>query len=337
MRRLFWKRLREDRGALLAAGAVAFILFALFAGPPIAEAGLGHGPNDLFPYAVNGNLKPVGPWTKVPDVHVARADPTTDVTLPAEAGTPSTLLVFGADGGLGRDEFLRLLVGGRNSLTVALLATMLSMTLGLLIGGIAGYFGGWVDGGVSRLTEFVMAFPLLLFVIMIGSTAADRIDDVTVGGFLDRGMLSLVLIIGLFTWFYPARIVRARILTLKESEFVDAAETAGAGDWWIMHKHLFPHLAGPLVAVASIALATNILLEAGITFLGVGIKIPATSWGTMLVATWGSPISPGSFNPQLTSVWVTIFPSVAILITVLAFNYFGEGVRAALDPAGARA
>jgi peptide/nickel transport system permease protein len=130
--RLFWRRLRRDRAALISAGAVAFILFALFAGPEIAQPLLGHGPNDLFPYAVDGNLKPTGPWSEVPDVHIARADPETDVTLPPEVGASSTLLVFGADGGLGRDEFLRLLVGGRNSLTVALLATLLSLTLGVL-------------------------------------------------------------------------------------------------------------------------------------------------------------------------------------------------------------
>ena len=118
MRRLFWRRLRQDRAAVVSACAVALILFALFVGPAIAQAGLGHGPNDLFPYAVDGNLKPVGPWTEVPAVHIARADTETDVTLPPQAGTPDTLLVFGADGGLGRDEFLRLLVGGRNSLTV---------------------------------------------------------------------------------------------------------------------------------------------------------------------------------------------------------------------------
>jgi peptide/nickel transport system permease protein len=137
--------------------------------------------------------------------------------------------------------------------------------------------------------------------------------------------------------FYPARIIRSRVLSLKQSEFIEAAEATGAGNWWVIRKHLSPHLVGPLAAVASVVLATNILLEAGITFLGVGIKIPATSWGTMLVETWGSPISPGRFNPQLTSVWLTIFPTLAILLTVLAFNYCAEALRSAVDPPGSRA
>ena len=322
---------------MVAAVGVAFILFALFLGPSITEAALGHGPNDFFPYSVNGNLKPVGPWARVPDVHIQRSDPITDETLPPPKGTKDTLLVLGADGALGRDELLRLLVGGRNSLLVALLATLIAMTVGMVLGGVAGYFGGVLDGAVSRLIEFVMAFPLLLFVIMIGSTAADHIDDYRLWGLLDKGMLSLILIIGVFTWFYPARIVRARVMELKEAEFVDASIMAGAGNWWIMRRHLFPHLVGPLVAVASIALATNILLEAGITFLGVGIKIPGTSWGTMLVQTWGSPLSPSSFNPELTTLWVTIFPTAAIILTVLAFNVLGESVRQAIDPMGAPA
>jgi peptide/nickel transport system permease protein len=329
------RRFSRDRWAVAGGIAVAAIVLVLFAGPFVAEPLLGHGPNDLFPYAVNQNLQPTGPWSHVPDVHVARTDEY-DQPLPPPPGTKQTLLILGGDGALGRDEFLRLLVGGRNSVVVAFCATLLALALGVTLGGSAGLRGGWLDAGVSRLTEFVMAFPLLLFVIMVGSTAADRIDGVTLGGVLDRGMLSLILVIGCFTWFYPARIVRSRVLALREHEFVQAAEMAGAGGWWVLRKHLLPHLVGPLVALASVALATNIMLEAGITFLGVGVKIPATSWGTMLTQTWGSALSPGTFNSATTTIWLTLLPTLAIMLTVLAFNFLAEGVRTALDPVGSQ-
>ena len=134
---------------------------------------------------------------------------------PPPAGTGKTLLVLGADGSLGRDELQRLLYGGRVSLTVAIGATLLALLIGTTLGTLAAFFGGWVDSVVSRFTDLVMAFPVLLLAIVLGSTFSKKLDDVTLGGALNQGVLSLILLIGLFTWFYPARIVRSLILSLR--------------------------------------------------------------------------------------------------------------------------
>jgi peptide/nickel transport system permease protein len=167
---------------------------------------------------------------------------------------------------------------------------------------------------------------------MIGYTAAgDHLAHVTLGIF-SRGVVGLILIIGLFTWFYPARIVRSELLSLREREFVEAAEATGASDAWIIRKHLFPHVAPTLLVWGSIAVATNIMLEAGVTFLGAGIRIPTASWGTLLASTWGTVANPTGYNSTTFSPWPTILPTVAIFVTVLAFNQFGESLRAVLDP-----
>jgi peptide/nickel transport system permease protein len=201
---------------------------------------------------------------------------------------------------------------------------------------VAAYFGGLVDSVISRFTDLVMAFPILLFVIMLGSTVAPRIDDVTLHGLLARGVFSLALLIGLFTWFYPARIVRSQILSLRGREFVEAAAMIGARDSRIIRKHLLPHLGPPLVVYATLTLATNIMLEAGITFLGVGIKLPTSSWGSLLASRWGTVLSPTPYNPATVQIWLTILPSAAIFLTVLSLNQLGEGLRQAFDPRGSR-
>ena len=335
--RLAWRRLRHDRAALVSGGFLVFLLLAVLPGAPLLGKALGHGPNDLFPYAVDVSLKPVGPWSSVPNTsQVPDIDPNTYTQSPPPAGTPRTLFVLGADGTLGRDELLRLLYGGRVSLTVAVGATLLALLIGTTLGTLAAFFGGWVDSVVSRFTDLVMAFPVLLLAIVLGSTVSKNLDDVTVGGTLNRGVLSLILLIGLFTWFYPARIVRSLILSLRAREFVEAAEMIGSSDSKIMRTHLFPHVIPALAVWSTLAVATNIMLEAGITFLGVGIKLPTTSWGSMLAATWGTVLSPLPYNPTTFSPWLTIIPSLTIFVTVLALTLFGEGLREAFDPRGVR-
>jgi peptide/nickel transport system permease protein len=323
-----WRRLRSDKVALASGATLVFIVLACFVFAPIAAKALGHGPDDLFPYGQH-SLKPVGPWTHVADTPIM-GDLTPGAPPPKGVGT--TLLVLGSDGPLGRDEFLRLLYGGRVSLEVAFGAALLAITIGVILGAIAAYFGGFIDSVISRFTDLVMAFPLLLFLIMIGYTAAgDRLTHVTLGVF-PEGVAGLILLIGLFTWFYPARIVRSEILSLRQREFVEAAEATGASDTWIIRKHLLPHVAPTLLVWGSIAVATNIMLEAGVTFLGAGIRIPTASWGTLLASTWGTVANPTGYNSTTFSPWPTILPTVAIFITVLAFNQFGESLRAVLDP-----
>jgi peptide/nickel transport system permease protein len=306
---------------------VVLLLLAVVIGPPVVSRLVGHGPNDIFPYAVTDTLKPVDLWTRVPDTG------TYSDTGPPEG---TTLLVLGADGPLGRDMLLRLLDGGRASLTIALGGTLLAMLIGTVLGALAGYHRGFVDAAVSRVTELVMAFPLLFFVILLASTVAGRLDNYTLGGALQPGALPLIVIIGAFTWFYPARIVRAEMLALRQNEFVEAARMVGASDGRIIRTHLLPHLAPSLIVYTTLLLATNILLEAGLSFLGVGIKLPTASWGSLLATSWGTARNPSPLLPEQTTVWLTLLPSAAILVAVLAFNLLGEGLRSALDPQRAR-
>jgi peptide/nickel transport system permease protein len=335
--RLAWRRLRRDRAALISGGFLIVLLLAVLPGVAIFSRAIGHGPNDLFPYAVDVSLKPAGPWSFVPDTSaVPNIDENTFTQSPPPPGTGKTLFVLGADGSLGRDELQRLLYGGRVSLTVAIGATLLALLIGVTLGTVAAFFGGLVDSVVSRFTDLVMAFPVLLLAIVLGSTFSKTLDDVTLGGALNQGVLSLILLIGLFTWFYPARIVRSLILSLRAREFVEAAEMVGSSDAKIMRTHLFPHVIPALTVWATLAVATNIMLEAGITFLGVGIKLPTSSWGTMLAATWGTVLSPNTYNPSSFSPWLTLIPSLAIFLTVLALTLFGEGLREAFDPRGIR-
>jgi len=326
---LVWLRFKRDRLALWSGAFVVFVLLACFVGEPVAAHFLGHGPNDIFPLATNLDLKPVGPWTRVPAVHGA------PLVTPQ---TPRTLFILGADGTLGRDEFLRLLSGGRTSLEIALGATAIAIALGLAVGLFAGYYGRWVDAVVSRLTEFVMGFPILLFLIATGRIVSDRYDRITLHGAVAPGVLALVFVIGIFSWFYPARIVRAQVLSLRDREFVEAARMVGASDFRIIRKHLLPNVLGSVVVYASILIATTIILEAALSILGLGIGLPDATWGNMISTNWGTLLAPGGPNSSpdsgfvRTSSLVTYCPTVALFVTVLAFNLLGEGVREALDP-----
>ena len=306
------------------------LLLACFVGEPIAEHLLGHGPNDIFPMAadVNQNLKPAGPWSHVPNTHgVVTVTPS----------TPRTLFILGADGVLGHDLFLRLLAGGRTTLELALGATALAVALGLLIGSFSGYYGGWADAFFSRLTELIMGFPVLLFLIALGWTASERLNAITFGGAIARGVFSLVLIVGVFSSFYPGRLVRAQVLSLREQEFVEAARMIGASDLRIMRKHLLPHVSGSLIVYATQLMAVTIFLEAALSILGVGIGLPDASWGNLISANYGTLLNPGnqintgSQYVQL-SYLTTLWPSILVFVTVVAFTLFGEGVRNAVDP-----
>jgi peptide/nickel transport system permease protein len=311
---LVWLRFRRDRVALAGGVFIIVLLFAAFVGAPIAAHLLGHGPNDEF-FAGGVDQKtllPVGPWTHVSTAPYAGA-----------AGHfPSTLFILGASDTTGRDEFLRLLYGAQVSLEVAFAATFIAMFIGVICGAVAGYFGGATDTLISRLTEMVMAFPLLLFAVALGSTIGPRLNGVTLG-FLGKGVIPLVIIIGLFSWFYPARIIRAQVLSLREKEFIEAARMTGASDWRIIRSHLMPHLVAPIIVYSTLVLATNILFEAGLSFLGVGIQLPTASWGNLLAA------APTYY---LTQPWLMLWPGLAVLLTTLAFNLLGDGLRDAFDP-----
>ncbi len=330
---LAWRRLKRDRVAVGCGVFLLVLLFAVGPGAPLYAKLVGHGPNDFFPYAVSVGLRPAGPLTvtyAVPDV--AGDDPFALKHPAPPKGTPKTLLLLGADSQLGRDEFLRILYGGRVSLEVAIGAALVAIGIGVVLGTIAGYFGGLVDGVISRFTDLVMAFPLLLFLVMIGSLFSYGLTRWTFHGFLNEGVFQLILVIGAFTWFYPARIVRGQIQSLRQREFVEAAQMVGARDGRIIRTHLLPHVVPPLLAYGTLLVATNIMIEVGVTFLGAGIKLPTASWGSLLAQTWGSILNPNTYNPATTQPWLTICPSVAIFLTVFALNQFGEGLREATDP-----
>jgi peptide/nickel transport system permease protein len=301
-----WRRFRRDKIAIASGFFIIFLFIAAFAGAPLAEKWVGHGPNDIFPYegVDQTSLVPVGPWTRV------------------EGADGDILFVLGAADTLGRDEFLRLLYGARVSLEVALGATILSMFIGVLLGSIAGYFRGGIDAIISRVTEIVMAFPLLLFVIALAATAGDRLNDITLGIF-QPGVITLILIGGIFGWFYPARIVRAQVLSLREKEFVEAARMVGSSDWRIIRSHLLPHLVAPIIVYSTLIVAQFVLFEAGLSFLGLGIELPTASWGNLLST------APDFYTQQ---PWLMVWPGLAVLLTTLAFNLLGDGLRDAFDP-----
>lgn len=301
-----WLRLKRDKLALVGGVFIIVMFLVAFVGAPIAAHLLGHGPNDQFFNAVNPDTtQPVGPLTRV-------KTPSGDTTF----------FILGADSTIGRDMFLRMLYGAQTSLEVAVLATFFSVAVGVLFGAMAGYFRGWVDAVVSRLTEMVMAFPVLLFIVAISATAGKQLNAITFG-FLAPGVFTLVLVFSVFGWFYPARIIRSLVFSLREKEFVEAARMTGASDWRIIRSHLLPHLVGPVIVYSTLIVAGNIIGEAGLSFLGLGIQEPTSSWGNLL-----------SRAPEyyLTQPWLMVWPGVAILFATLAFNLLGDGLRDAFDP-----
>jgi len=302
-----WIRFKRDKVALASGIFIIFLILVAAFGGPIAAALLGHGPDDIFFSGVNNDLLPVGPWTHVQDqLHPGH----------------TTLFILGADGTLGRDEFLRLLYGARVSLEVAVLSTVGVMTIGITMGVVAGYFRGWIDAVISRIIEVTMAFPALLFIIALAATIGDRLNNITFGVF-GKGVITLVLVFTVFGWFYPARIVRSAVLSLREKEFVEAARMVGASDLRIMRSHVLPHLVAPIVVVSTLIVAQYILAEAGLSFLGLGVKLPTPSWGVLLAA------APDFYK---TVPWLMLWPGLAVLMTTLSFNLLGDGLRDAFDP-----
>jgi peptide/nickel transport system permease protein len=301
-----WRRFRRDKIAIGGGVTIVFLILAAFIGAPIAQHFLKHGPDDQFYNALNHLGAPIGPWSRV------------DNGLGGH-----TFLILGADSTLGRDEFLRLLYGARVSFEVALLATFGSISVGVLLGAMAGYFRGWVDTIISRITEITMAFPALLFIIALASTVGDRINGITFGGVIGPGVFTLFVVLAAFGWYYPARIIRAVVLSLREKEFIEAARMTGSSDWRIIRSHILPHLIAPIIVYSTLAVASFILGEAGLSYLGVGIKLPTASWGNLLQQA-------SDYYTQ--QPWLMVWPGLAVLLTTLSFNLLGDGLRDAFDP-----
>jgi peptide/nickel transport system permease protein len=302
-----WRRFKRDKIAIGGGITIIVLIIVAFIGAPIAQAILGHGPDDPFYTAMNSQGQPIGPLSWVDD--------------PLHPGK-RVFLLLGADSTLGRDEFLRLLYGAQVSFEVAILSTIGSISIGVILGAMAGYFRGWVDTVVSRVTEITMAFPSLLFIIALASTVGDQLNNITLGIF-GPGVVLLFVVFSVFGWFYPARIIRAVVLSLREKEFVEAARMVGSSDLRIIRSHIIPHLIAPIIVYSTLAVAGFILGEAGLSYLGVGIKLPAASWGNLLQQ---------ASDYYTTQPWLMVWPGLAVLITTLAFNLLGDGLRDAFDP-----
>jgi ABC-type dipeptide/oligopeptide/nickel transport system permease subunit len=310
---LVWIRFKRDKVAVASGFFIIFLILVAFVGAPIAKHYSGHGPNDIFassPEVVEiPSLLPAGIWTHF-------HNPKTN---------EENVMVLGAANRLGQDEFLRLLYGARVSLEVALLSTIGVMFIGVILGATAGYFRGATDTVISRLTEITMAFPLLLFVIALAATIGPRLNQITFGVF-PEGVVTLVLIFSIFGWFYPARIMRAQVLSIREKEYVEAARMIGASDARIIRSHVLPHLIAPIIVYSTLIVASYVLLEAGLSFLGVGIPLTVPSWGNLLSS------APEYYT---TRPFLMVWPGLAVLLTTLGFNLLGDGLRDAFDPRSA--
>jgi peptide/nickel transport system permease protein len=294
-----WARLKRDKVALVGGVVVVLlILVALFA--PVITHFLGAPIDQPNGSLIDPNLgTPKGTLGGISGSHLLGVDPT-----------------------FGRDVFSRIVYGARVSMLVAFLAAGLAVILGTLLGSAAGYFGGWIDAVISRVMDVLLAFPQLLFSIALISVLPDRVFGMS-GSAPRIGVL--VVVIGFFGWPYIGRIVRGQTLSLREREFVEAAKSLGARPGRILIKELLPNLVAPILVYTTLMIPTNILTEAALSYLGVGVKPPTPSWGQML----SDALNTYTIDPAY-----MIIPGLAIFITVLAFNLFGDGLRDALDPKG---
>jgi peptide/nickel transport system permease protein len=292
-----WMRLKRDKVAL-GGGVVVILLILMAVFAPLIVKLLGHPPNEF---------------------HYSQVDADTQVPIGAHGGI-SWHFLFGVEPVNGRDLFSRIMYGSQISLLIAFLATLLSVIIGTFMGVVAGYFGGWIDTAISRLMDVFLAFPVLLFALALAGVIPDKAFGLQ-GDALRIAII--IFIIGFFSWPYIGRIVRGQTLSLREREFVDAARSLGARPPYILSRELLPNLMAPILVYSTLLIPTNILFEAALSFLGVGVRPPRPTWGGMISdATGWYQIDPEFLLP----------PGIAIFVTVLAFNLLGDGLRDALDP-----
>ena len=299
-RQLATARLRKDYVALASAiFIVLLVIFALLG--PVFEAWTGHPVNTSNSTGVDDyTLVPVGPMSG------------------CENGLASVgeraCFVLGASNNLGYDMLVQLSYGARTSLIIGIVATFLTLVVALLLGVIAGYVGGWTDAVIARTMDVVAAFPFLLFAVAA---------SVAIG----PSMWFVIIVIAFFSWFYPGRIFRGEVMSLRSREFVTAARMLGASNRRIIFRHLMPQLIGPLTVYASLSVAAAIAAEAALSYLGFGLPLDVPSWGRMI-----ADAVPGGL--YVNAPILMIFPGTLLVLTVLAFNLLGDGLRDALDPRG---
>ncbi len=294
---LFWLRFKQDKAALFGLGFIVFLILLALTAPLISKYIVHHGPNELFREQVS------------------------DIGIPKG---PSKAFWFGADT-VGRDVFVRTIYGTRTSLLVAVFATGIALVIGVTLGILAGYKGGWTDTLISRAIDVVLSMPLLVFAI--GIAAACQIKG-CLGGVISPGLPLVVFIIALFSWTYIARIIRGQTLSIREREFIEASRSLGASSRRIISREILPNLIAPIIIYATLIVPGNILFEAYLSFLGLGVPQSTPSWGRMI-----------SDAASIFEVawWLMLFPGLLLLLTTLAFNLLGDGLRDALDPKTSRA
>lgn len=247
-----------------------------------------------------------------------------EVDLKSRLSPPSQLHWMGTDS-TGRDIFARMIHGGQISLIVGFLAVIFSVSLGAVVGGAAAYYGGWVDIILMRFTEAMLSIPSLFLLIVLGKYLGRDVQTIIVFGRSFSGSVGIVIVvIGVTSWMYLARIVRANVLSLKEMDYISASRSLGASDMRIFFRHLIPNTMGAIIVSSTLGLAGAILNEAYVSFLGLGVQPPTASWGNMLTSAQ-SFIQRGAW-------WMWVFPSLFIIITILCINLIGDGLRDAFDP-----
>jgi peptide/nickel transport system permease protein len=294
---LFWRRLKGDKVAMLALVFVVLLILAALLAPLIIKLVGAREPNAQSTKYLDSFGTPTG---------------------------PSSENIFGVDT-LGRDVFSRVLYGARVSLEVALIATAFSVSIGVVVGMVAGFFRGSVDMVLSRFIDVLLAFPILL--LALGLAAACSLGNGCFHGIIKPGITVVIFVIAFVNWTYIARIIRGQVLSLREKEFIEAARSLGASNSRIIFREILPNLVAPIIVYSTLIIPTNILFEASLSFLGVGVQPPDASWGAML--------------SDATSIfdsawWYMLFPGAALLLTVLAFNLLGDGLQDALNPRGGR-
>jgi peptide/nickel transport system permease protein len=282
--------------AVVSAGFIILLIIVAIAAPLVIKLLGLPGPNVQNPNATDAFGSPLGP----------------------SAGHP-----LGVDE-LGRDVLSRIIYGSRVSLVVGIFGTAVATVIGTVMGLLAGFYRGWIDTVVSRIVEVFLAFPVLILGLGIGAACGVR---GCAGGLIQPGVGTVIFIIAISSFTYIARIARGQVLSLREKEFIEAARSLGASNRRILFKELLPNLIAPLIVYSSLLIPTNILLEAGLSYLGVGVRPPTASWGNMISDASNYLTPPAAW-------WYLVFPGVALLLTVLAFNLVGDGLLDALNPRG---
>jgi peptide/nickel transport system permease protein len=294
---LFWRRFRTDRVAIASLAFIILLIIVAIAAPLIIN---------------------------VLGLHPLNAPDTNELDTFGQPIGPNSVHPLGVDD-LGRDILARVIYGARVSLEVAFISTGLAVVVGVAVGTVAGYFGGWIDTALARIMDVFLAFPLLL--LAIGISAACTLGNGCLGGLIKPGVPTLVVVIALSSWPYIGRIIRGQVLSLREKEFVEAARSLGASNLRIMRREILPNLVAPIIVYASLVLPVNVLYEAALSYLGVGVQPPTASWGEMIAD--ATPVFDSAW-------WYMLFPGIALILTVLAFNLVGDGLQDALDPRSAK-